>query len=198
MWDSISDMNPYSHQRRQILQRTALWGLGSTTWMSAEVMAAVFMDVEQVKKIFLPEADQYLPVAITLDESKRSTIASQSETRLPRQFSPQVWQGQVAGKHMGWIMSDRVIGKYDWIDFAVGFSPEGTVLGVEILAYRESHGAEIRQSAWRKQFQGRQGPQSMRFAYDIRHISGATMSCQHVTEGVQRLSALVGLLKGIR
>jgi Na+-translocating ferredoxin:NAD+ oxidoreductase RnfG subunit len=191
-------MSDYSNQRRQILRRTALWGLGATSWMGSGVMAAVFLDIEQVQKIFLPEADRYLPVPITLDESKRSAIASQSETRLPRQFSPQVWQGQSAGKPMGWIMSDRVIGKYDWIDYAVGFSAEGTVLGVEILAYRESHGAEIRQSAWRKQFQGRQGPQSMRFADDIRHISGATMSCQHVTEGVQRLSALVGLLKGIR
>jgi hypothetical protein len=35
----------------------------------------------------------------------------------------------------------------------------------------------------------------MRFADDIKNISGATLSCQHVTEGVQRLSALVGLMK---
>jgi hypothetical protein len=34
----------------------------------------------------------------------------------------------------------------------------------------------------------------MRFADDIRNISGATLSCQHVTEGMQRLSALAAQL----
>ena len=34
----------------------------------------------------------------------------------------------------------------------------------------------------------------MRFADDIRNISGATLSCQHVTEGMQRLSALAAML----
>jgi Na+-transporting NADH:ubiquinone oxidoreductase subunit NqrC len=67
-------------------------------------------------------------------------------------------------------------------------------LGLEILAYRESHGAEIKQTAWRKQFAGKKGPAAMRFADDIRNISGATLSCQHVTEGMQRLSALAAQL----
>jgi Na+-transporting NADH:ubiquinone oxidoreductase subunit NqrC len=65
---------------------------------------------------------------------------------------------------------------------------------MEVLAYRESHGAEIKQSAWRKQFVGKKGPGTMRFADDIRNISGATLSCQHVTEGMQRLSALAALV----
>ena len=52
----------------------------------------------------------------------------------------------------------------------------------------------MRQAQWRAQFKGRKGPQSLRFADDIRNVSGATLSCQHLTEGVQRLSALVQLL----
>lgn len=65
---------------------------------------------------------------------------------------------------------------------------------MEVTAYRESHGAEIRNAAWRRQFSGRKGPGQLRFGDDIRNISGATLSCQHVTEGVQRLSALLALL----
>jgi Na+-transporting NADH:ubiquinone oxidoreductase subunit NqrC len=80
------------------------------------------------------------------------------------------------------------------IDYAAGFDAEGTALGIEILAYRESHGAEVRQTAWRKQFVGKKGPGAMRFADDIRNISGATLSCQHVTEGMQRVSALALML----
>ena len=189
-------MNRSLINRRQVLQRTSAWSLGTSALLSADVFAAVFMEVEQAQKLLLPEAEHFVSVVPSLDEGKLAAIASQSETRVPKNFSPRIWQALLAGKGRGWIVADRVIGKYDWIDFAVGFSPEGTVVGVEIMAYRESHGAEIRQPAWRKQFSGRKGPQSMRFADDIRNISGATLSCQHVTEGVQRLSALVGLLKG--
>lgn len=184
--------------RRQILQRTGALGLGTSAWMGSEVFAAVFMEVEQAQTLLQPLAEQFQPVAPAMDESRLAAIASQSETRVPKNFAPRIWQALAAGKAIGWVVTDRVIGKYDWIDFAVGFSAEGAVLGVEIMAYRESHGAEIRQAAWRKQFNGRKGPQSMRFADDIRNISGATLSCQHVTEGVQRLSALVGLLKSGR
>ncbi|MFM7024658.1 MAG: FMN-binding protein [Limnohabitans sp.] len=184
--------------RRQLLQRTGGWGLGASSLLGAQAFAAVFMEVDQAQKLLLPQAEQFQPLALALDDDRLAIIARQSETRVPKNFSPRIWQALQAGKASGWVLADRVIGKYDWIDFAVGFSPEGTVLGVEIMAYRESHGAEIRQTAWRRQFNGRQGPQGMRFADDIRNISGATLSCQHVTEGIQRLSALVGLLRGGR
>lgn len=182
--------------RRQILQRTGAWSLGATgALQGADVFAAVFMEVDQAQKLLLPEAEHFQAVTPVLDEAKLAAIASQSETRVPKSFSPRIWQALASGTARGWVVADRVIGKYDWIDFAVGFSAEGAVVGVEILAYRESHGAEIRQTAWRRQFNGRKGPQAMRFADDIRNISGATLSCQHVTEGIQRLSALVGLLR---
>lgn len=190
-------MNRTLIHRRQILQRTGALGLGSTL-MASNVFAAVFMDVEQAQKLLVPQAEQFQAVELALDADKLALIAKQSDSRVPKNFAPHVWQALAAGKAVGWVATDRVIGKYDWIDFAVGFSPDGVTTGVEVMAYRESHGAEIRQAAWRKQFNGRQGPQNMRFADDIRNISGATLSCQHVTEGVQRLSALLGLLKAGR
>ena len=152
------------------------------------------MEVEQAQRQLWPQADHFQSRMVALGERELATIAHQSDTRVPRQFSPRVWEAMLTGKRQGWVVADRVIGKYDLIDYAAGFGIDGGVTGVEILAYRESHGGEIRQTAWRHQFKGRKGPQSMRFADDIKNISGATLSCQHVTEGVQRLSALVGLL----
>ena len=176
--------------RRQILHTAAL---GAGALLGRQVFAAEFMDIGQAQKTLLPQAEHFLPVPAALDDARLATVAKLSDTRLPRHFSPRLWQAMAEGKSVGWIAADRVIGKYDWIDFAVGYTPQATVVGVEILAYRESHGAEVRQGAWRRQFTGRQGAQNMRFADDIRNISGATLSCQHVTEGIQRLSALVGL-----
>jgi Na+-transporting NADH:ubiquinone oxidoreductase subunit NqrC len=71
------------------------------------------------------------------------------------------------------------------------------VRGIEILEYRESYGHEIRNDAWRRQFAGKSAADPLRLEQDIRNISGATLSCRHVTDGVRRLLALHDIaLKG--
>jgi Na+-translocating ferredoxin:NAD+ oxidoreductase RnfG subunit len=180
--------------RRTLLQKLGAASLCATPLMSGSVFAAVFMEVEQAHKLLLPNADMFQALAFSLDELKLNVIAKASDTRIPKNFNPIIWRAVQSDKTLGWVISDRVVGKYDLIDYAAGFDAEGTSLGMEVLAYRESHGSEIKQSAWRKQFAGKKSPNVMRFADDIRNISGATLSCQHVTEGMQRLSALASLL----
>ncbi len=180
--------------RRQLLQKMGAASLCATSLVGGSVFAAVFMEMAQAQKLLQPQADAFQALALSLDETKLNAIAKASDTHIPRSFNPLIWRAVQNEKTLGWVISDRVIGKYDLIDYAAGFDADGTSLGMEILAYRESHGSEIRQTAWRKQFAGKKGPSAMRFADDIRNISGATLSCQHVTEGMQRLSALAMLL----
>jgi Na+-translocating ferredoxin:NAD+ oxidoreductase RnfG subunit len=165
-------------------------GAGAVSWGPA--WATVFMDTEQVLQLLMPLADRCVPLNISLNAELLTQLAQLTGQRVPKNFAPKAWKAFRQGQSLGWVLTDRVIGKYDLIDFAAAFDPRGVQLGLEIMAYRESHGGEVRQSAWRQQFKGKRGPQSMRFGDDIRNISGATLSCQHVTEGVQRLSALVG------
>lgn len=176
--------------RRQTLQHLAHLGVGAAGLWNARAFASVFMDVAQAQKLLLPQATSFVPQALKLDAPALAELAAASQTHLPRNFSPQCWTGLAGTRRVGWVLADQVIGKYERIDYAAGFAADGTLTEVEILAYRESHGAEIRTPAWRHQFAGRKGPAQMRFGEDIRNISGATLSCQHVTEGVQRLSAL--------
>jgi hypothetical protein len=181
--------------RRQLLRQTGAWSMGSSALLGLGAQAALLLELEQAQRLLWAGADSFQPVTLSLGEREWAAIAQHSDTRVPKSFSPRVWDALSAGKRLGWVLTDRVVGKYDLIDYAVGFALDASVTGVEILAYRESHGSEIRQAAWRRQFKGRVGPQSMRFADDIKNISGATLSCLHVTEGIQRLSALVGLIK---
>jgi Na+-translocating ferredoxin:NAD+ oxidoreductase RnfG subunit len=183
------------HPRRKALQHIGAMGLGLAALSPARMFAATFMDVAQAQKQLHPAADQFASLALTLNEGLLSQIAKTTEQRIPRGFSPQCWVAMRSEQRIGWVVFDRVVGKYDLIDYAAGFDADGAITGVEILAYRETHGAEIRQTAWRRQFNGRKGPRQIRFADDIRNISGATLSCQHVTEGVQRLSALAAWLQ---
>ncbi|MGZ5179435.1 MAG: FMN-binding protein [Ramlibacter sp.] len=174
--------------RRRTLGRGAALGAAAALW-NTRVFAAVYMDIEQARKALLPQAASFQLLPLALDAQ---AIAQASGTRVPPGWRPAAWAGLDAqGQRVGFVLADQVVGKYELIDYAAGFGLDGSVTQVEVLAYRESHGAEIRNLAWRKQFAGRKGPAQMRFGDDIRNISGATLSCQHVTEGVQRLAAIV-------
>ena len=98
-------------------------------------------------------------------------------------------------KVLGAVIADAVIGKFELIDYAVGLGSDGKVRNVEILAYRESHGYEIKLPAWRSQFAGNGADAPLRIGEDIANISGATLSCTHVTDGVRRIVAFANRLR---
>ena len=179
--------------RRESLRRLAGASVAASALLwRGQACAAVYLEVDAAQQLLLPGALRFEPLALTLDAGELDRIASQSQTRVPRSFAPRGWAGLDAnGQRVGWVLTDHVIGKYEFIDYAAGFDAQGAATGIEVLVYRESHGAEIRNAAWRRQFAGASGPKRLRFNDDIRNISGATLSCQHLTEGVQRLAALV-------
>jgi hypothetical protein len=97
---------------------------------------------------------------------------------------------------LGHVFMDEVIGRQNLITYAVGIDADGALRNLEIMAYRESHGGEVRNPAWREQFNGRSSLDQLRFRTDIKNISGATLSSEHVTEGVRWLVALWQALRG--
>ena len=48
----------------------------------------------------------------------------------------------------------------------------------------------MRLAPWRKQFVGKSSRDPVALNADIKNISGATLSCRHLTEGVRRLLQL--------
>ena len=91
---------------------------------------------------------------------------------------------------LGYVFIDEVIGKEDFITYAAAIDVSGKLGALEVLSYRESHGGEIRAPAWRHQFAGRGDLNQLKVATDIKNIAGATLSSEHVTQGVRWLVAL--------
>ena len=81
-----------------------------------------------------------------------------------------------------------MIGKHENIDIAVGLTDAGRVTGIEVLVYRETYGHEIRNARWRAQFHGRDHSEILKLDHQIKNISGATLSCRHITDGINRLT----------
>ena len=85
------------------------------------------------------------------------------------------------------MIIDQVLGKHEDITYAVALTGAGAVRAVEIMEYRETYGGEIRDEKWRRQFVGKTAAAPLKLDADIKNITGATLSCRHVTDGVKRL-----------
>jgi len=97
---------------------------------------------------------------------------------------------------VGYGIVDNVMGKEQPITYLLLVDRELSVRGLEILAYRENRGGEIRRQAWRAQFVGRTPEKPPRLGTDVANIAGATISSRSVTDGVARLLVWLRSLKG--
>jgi FMN-binding domain len=148
------------------------------------VIAAEYLSVESAQRSAFAQADQFTEVTLTLTTSQRQTMLALAGPQPPH-GRLRSWRATQNDQLLGYFFTDEVIGRQDLITYAISIDASGKLGAVEILAYRESHGAEIKNSAWRKQFSGRNNLANLRFATDIKNIAGATMSCEHVTQGVR-------------
>ena len=173
---------------------------GTPRWMAAlgalasiapvqVVVAAEYLSVEGAQKALFPQADRFNEVILSLSAGQRERVAALAGSQPPHR-SLRAWRALKGDEPLGFVFVDEVIGKEDFITYALGIDAHGRLAPPEVLAYRESHGGEIRNAAWRQQFAGREGLGQLRVQTDIKNIAGATLSCQHVTEGVRWLVAL--------
>jgi len=153
------------------------------------VIATEYLSVEGAQKAIFPQADGFNEVVLSLSTAQREKVAALAGSQPPHR-SLRAWRALKGDQSLGFVFIDEVIGKEDFITYAVGIDPRGRLTAPEVLAYRESHGGEIRSSAWRQQFAGREGLGQLRVQTDIKDIAGATLSCQHLTEGVRWITAL--------
>ncbi len=149
--------------------------------------AKIYISIEQAQKILFPNKTlTKSPVIITDDLQEKMRLSS--SIRLPFQ-GERIWRSSDGG----WLIIDEVVGKHEMITYAVGISPTGKVLGIEILEYVESYGYEVAEAQWRKQFIGKNAHDPIKLNQDIQNIGGATLSCKHITDGVKRVTVLYDL-----
>lgn len=155
--------------------------------------AVDYLSAEQAAQAMFPQAERFDTRTIALDAAQLQQVAAAGVA--PRSAR---WPLRVAlhnGQVLGYMVVDEVIGKFELITYAVGLKPDGSVSQVEVLSYRESHGYEIRLPAWRRQFVGKGPGAALRVGDDIANISGATLSCTHVTDGIKRIVAVMAVAR---
>jgi Na+-translocating ferredoxin:NAD+ oxidoreductase RnfG subunit len=170
-----------------------LWpAIGFVAAVAAPVsvaIAATYLTAEEAQKGLFPSADAFVPVVPVLTDAQKRAVADASGAQAPH-GDLRAWAATRGDVVLGHVFVDNVIGREDFITYAVGIGADGKLLPVEILDYRESHGGEIRNKAWLAQFAGKSEQSQLRMRVDIKNIAGATLSSEHVTAGVRRILAL--------
>lgn len=153
------------------------------------LIAADYISVDAAQKAIFPEADAFQEILLPQDAGRAQAVLARAGPQ-PAHGMVRIWTAMRGGVLVGHVFVDEVIGRQSLITYAVGVEPGGSLRNLEILSYRESHGGEIRNAAWRGQFAHRSDLDQLRFRTDIKNISGATLSSEHVTQGVRWVLAL--------
>src|SRR5437870_9192876 len=151
--------------------------------IAPSAFAVRYLTVDQAQQAIFP-GKSFTAAPVKLTSVQRKAIEQASGVRVLHD-EQQVWR--VSGG--GWFIVDEVVGKHDFITYAVGLNADGSVKQIEVMDYRETYGYEIRNEKWRAQFVNKTANSTLKLDDDIKNISGATLSCRHVTDGVKRLLA---------
>lgn len=151
--------------------------------------ATDYLTPAQAQQLMFAQATSFREQDLALDAAQMQQVAQLAglPARSAHWHVVAVYQGD---KLLGWMVLDAVVGKFELINYAVGLNLDASVRQVEVLSYRESHGGEVRNLAWRHQFVGKRAPAGLAIGAGIANISGATLSCTHLTDGVRRIAAI--------
>jgi hypothetical protein len=155
----------------------------------AIVVAADYLSVDAAQKAVYPDADGFQEVVVKQTPAQINALLALAGPQPPH-GTIRIFKATRNGAVLGHVFIDEVIGRENLITYAIGIDEDGALRNLEIMSYRESHGGEVRNPGWRAQFDHRDSLDQLRFRTDIKNISGATLSSEHVTQGVRWLVAL--------
>ena len=168
--------------------RNLQWMWVSAAYVPIAILApraygAAYLNVEQAQQAIFA-GQKFTPAFVTLTVDQAREVERRSDVNV-RNREIQIWRVS----NGGYFVVDEVVGKHDFITYAIGLNSDGTVKQIEIMIYRESYGYEVRNIEWRNQFIGKNSSAPLKLNQDIKNISGATLSSRHVADGVKRILA---------
>src|SRR5262245_16253015 len=124
------------------------WRALPLAWLAAvpAAYAAEYLSVEAAQRAAFPQATAFVPVPLNLADSQRARLNEVAKP--PGARDPRIWRAFAGEKMLGSFYADTVIGKQEYIDYTLAVDATGRVLRLDVLAYRETHGWEIRNERW--------------------------------------------------
>jgi Na+-translocating ferredoxin:NAD+ oxidoreductase subunit G len=166
---------------------TGAAGTSSKAWAGAE---ASYFTTRSVLASFFPDSEKVTYETVTLTAALRDHVARRLGY-MPEASSYTIFIATTRGRVDGYALIDDQLGEHQPITFATKFSPRAVVERVEIVAYREPRGDEVRDARFRAQFVGKTARDPLRLNHDIDAITGATISSAAAAVAIRRGAILV-------
>ena len=90
------------------------------------LVAAEYLSVEAAQRAVFPEAQRFEPVALLLTSAQRQAVAALAGPQPPR-GRLRAWRVEGAAGPGGYFFADEVLGRQDFIDYALGINTDGTL-----------------------------------------------------------------------
>lgn len=179
--------------RRSSLPALAAAALLAALSLSSGAAGSVYLTEEEAYRWAFPDSDRRETVAVELPPAEREALGR--ELGRPEPPGPvlfqRFWRGQAL---LGHALVQEVMGKHEPITFITALGPDGKVLRVAVMVYRESRGGEVAQERWLKQFAGKRSSDALRVGRDVTNYAGATLSSNALAGGVKRALRLAAHL----
>ncbi len=135
-----------------------------------------------------PNAERIDKKTVLVLSQQREKIQSLTGKRTTdRTFS--YYQAQKADQNLGYAVIARGSGMRDKFRYMLLLTPEGRIAKVEILEYKGTRGAGIKQKNFLVQFKRKTINDRLKLLTDIDAVTGATVCSRALTEGVQEVLA---------
>ena len=96
---------------------------------------------------------------------------------------------------IAYAIMDNVLGKSMPITFLVIVEIDGRIINSEVIKYREAYGGEVGNKNWLAQFTNSTDTSQFKVGKNINGISGATISVNSLSKGIQKIAVLFPLIK---
>jgi Na+-translocating ferredoxin:NAD+ oxidoreductase RnfG subunit len=153
----------------------------------------VFLTEAQAPAAVFPQATSFERTVVPSTPELQAKIQARLGTLQPSLWEKEyiVFTAQQRNILLGYAVIVEEIGKHQPITFVVGIRPDGKVADVAVMVYREPYGGQVRYGRFLAQYTGKTLRDPLLPYRDIHNITGATLSCQSIGQGVRKALAMV-------
>lgn len=150
---------------------------------------AAYWDKASLLRDFFASSERVSYRRIAPTPAQRTAIRSRLGYDVAQAYT--VFYGATGDRIDGYALIDEELGQHLPITFGVLVDPEGRMLRLEILVYREPKGSEVREARFTQQFAGKTPDAPLRLGDDVVAVSGATISSKAMARGSKRALVLI-------
>ncbi len=165
-----------------------LWPMSVLALTARQAQAKLFMNQEKALAKAFPEADAVERKTLFLTPEQARAVEEESRTRVDSSIVT-YYVGKKGDTPLGTaFFSTRVVRTMPMLLMTV-VKPDGRVAFVEVLAFYEPEDYLPRPS-WLRQYQNKLLNDRLRIRRDIPNVTGASLTCQAINDGVRQTLAL--------